>query len=203
MKQYEGKNLTDVLAACAREKGVAVEELTYQVIEEKKGLLGIGNKVIIEAYCDNDIAAFLYDYLDTFFQDLGIEVAIEVEKKDDMFVAELNAENNAVIIGRAGQTLQALNLVCRSALSSTFKRRVKVLVDINNYKEERYEKVRSMARRIAKTVQRTKVSALLDPMPNDERKAVHQYLSGMKHIRTESEGEGRGRRLRIIYTEEE
>ena len=58
-----------------------------------------------------------------------------------------------------------------------------------------------MARRIAKTVQRTKVEAILDPLPNDERKVIHQYLGEMKNIRTESVGEGRDRRLKIIYDE--
>ena len=74
-----------------------------------------------------------------------------------------------------------------------------MLVDINNYKVDRYDKVKSIAERIAKTVQRTKISATLDPMPNDERKVIHQFLSEMRNIRTESEGDGMHRRLKIIY----
>ena len=56
-----------------------------------------------------------------------------------------------------------------------------------------------MANRIAKTVLRTKIAATLDPLPNDERKVIHQYLSEMKFIRTESVGERNERRLKIIY----
>ena len=56
------------------------------------------------------------------------------------------------------------------------------MVDINNYKVDRYDKVMQIASRIARTVQRTKISATLDPMPNDERKVVHQFLSEMKNI---------------------
>ena len=59
-----------------------------------------------------------------------------------------------------------------------------------------------MARRVAKTVQRTKTDAVLDPMPADERKAVHNYLSTMKYVRTVSEGEGNQRRLKICYAPE-
>ena len=56
-----------------------------------------------------------------------------------------------------------------------------------------------MALRIAKTVQRTKVNASLDPMPNDERKAIHSYLVNMPKIRTVSEGEGKDRHIVIVY----
>ena len=61
------------------------------------------------------------------------------------------------------------------------------------------EKIKAMAKRIAKTVQRTKVTASLDPMPNDERKIIHQALTDMPHIKTESEGEGNNRHLKIMY----
>ena len=111
----------------------------------------------------------------------------------------LNAENNAVIIGKNGQTLQALNTVVRGAVNSAFRKRFSIMIDINHYKEERYEKVKSIAGRIAKTVQRTKVDASLDPMPNDERKVIHQYLADWPYIKTESEGEGSRRHLKIMY----
>ncbi|MDD6467439.1 MAG: KH domain-containing protein [Erysipelotrichaceae bacterium] len=200
-RRVEGKTLEDVLNSYAQEKGIEVADITYQVVEEKKGILGIGSKVVAEVYCNQDIAEFLENYLRTYFEGLHLDVEIEVEQNNDSFKVMLNAENNAILIGKNGQTLQALNTVVRSAVSSTFKKRVHVLIDINNYKQDRYAKVKMMAKRIAKTVQRTKVSAVLDPMPNDERKVVHQYLTDMEHIRTESEGEGKDRRLHIIYVD--
>ncbi|MBR5005393.1 MAG: protein jag, partial [Erysipelotrichaceae bacterium] len=108
-------------------------------------------------------------------------------------------ENNAILIGKNGQTLQSINAVVRAAANAEFKRRFRVLVDVNGYKESRYEKVKALAKRIAKTVQRTKDDASLDPMPNDERKAIHQVLADMPHIVTQSEGEGAARHLKIMY----
>ena len=55
--------------------------------------------------------------------------------------------------------------------------------------------------RAAKSVQRTKIKASLDPMPNDERKVIHSYLANMPNIRTESEGDGKNRHITIIYDE--
>lgn len=87
----------------------------------------------------------------------------------------------------------------RSAASGEFKRRVRVLIDINGYKEEKYEKVCALAKRIARTVQRSRTDAVLDPMPADERKAIHNCLSDMNYVSTVSEGEGSERRLKIVY----
>jgi len=111
----------------------------------------------------------------------------------------LDAENNAILIGKAGQTLQAINTVVRGAVNSHFKGKFNVLVDINNYKQDRYEKVKALADRVARSVLRSKTTATLDPLPNDERKVIHQYLSEMPHIKTESVGEGNQRRLKIVY----
>ncbi|MEF2781702.1 RNA-binding cell elongation regulator Jag/EloR [Erysipelotrichaceae bacterium HCN-30851] len=202
MKTYTGKNLDEVLNQAAEEKGVSVSELTYKVIEESSGFLGIGSKVTITAYCKNDISEFMKEYLQNYFDGIHMEAEIQIEMDGEYFHINLNTENNAILIGKNGQTLQAMNTVLKSAVSSEFKRRVGVLIDINGYKEEKYQKVCSLAQRVAKTVQRTKTTAVLDPMPADERKAIHNCLSNMKYISTVSEGEGNQRRLKIVYNEE-
>lgn len=199
MKSYSGKNLEDLLQSVAREKGVKVEDLTHFITEEKTGFLGFGASVTAEIYALSDVRDFLQEYLERFFKTLEQNVEVEVLQDSDTFKVMLNAENNAILIGKNGQTLTAINTVVRAAVNSSFKRRFNLMVDINNYKVERYDKVMQIAARVARTVQRTKISATLDPMPNDERKVVHQYLSEMKNIRTESEGEGINRRLKIIF----
>lgn len=199
IERYVGKNKEEALSNAARAKGCSVEELTYVVTEEKAGIFGIGSKVEIEAYFDGDIEEFIVDYLNTYFKGINMDVEVECKKEDYLFKVELNAENNAILIGKNGKTLQDINNVVKAAASSKFKKRVIVVTDINGYKEEKYQKECSMALRVAKTVQRTKVNASLDPMPNDERKAVHSYLVNMPRIRTVSEGEGKDRHIVIVY----
>lgn len=201
MKQYDGKTVNDILTALAAEKGCAVENIIYYVLEEKEGgLFGIGKSAKIEAFTMDDVNAFIESYLNQYFDDIDVKHFVEVKRgEDDSFYVTLDAENNSVLIGKNGQTLQAINTVVRAATNAQFKRRFSIIVDVNGYKEERYEKIKVMAERIAKTVAKTHVSARLGPMPNDERKVIHQYLNGMANIRTESEGEGADRRLKIIY----
>ena len=142
------------------------------------------------------------DYLQTYFDGIQMEATIEVSEDNDFYHVDLDAENNAILIGKNGQTLQSMNAVLKSAVSSEFKKRIRVLIDINGYKEEKYQKVCSLALRVAKSVQRSKTDAILDPMPADERKAIHNYLTNMRNISTVSEGEGNQRRLKIVYDPE-
>ena len=102
-----------------------------------------------------------------------------------------------------GKTLSAFNTVVRAAVNAEFKKRIDVLIDVNHYKDERYYKLRAMGKRIAKQVQRSHVNVELDPMPNDERKVIHQTLNDWHNISTESEGEGTNRHLVIKYVPDE
>lgn len=200
MKTYTGKNIDEVLKEAANDKNTTVENLTYHILEEVSGFLGLGSKVTAEVYSNGDIADFIKDYLQTYFDNIQMGVSIDIKVDDDDFYhVNIDAENNAILIGKNGQTLQALNTVLKAAVSAEFKKRVGVLIDINGYKEEKYHKVCSLAFRVAKTVQRTKTDAVLDPMPADERKAIHNYLQRVKFVSTVSEGEGKDRRLKIVY----
>lgn len=202
MKTYQGKNLDDLLKSIATEKGCAAEDITYEVKEEKKGILGIGSSVTIEAYTNQDIKDFIFDYLGNFFTSINQGIKIEILQEQNTFKVFLNADNNALIIGKAGQTLHAIYNVLKAACSSEFRKRVDITVDVNNYKEDRFRKVRAMAKRIANEVRKTKMDVSLDPMPADERKEIHQFLNTFPNVKTESQEEGPRRHLVIKYTEE-
>lgn len=211
MKQYTGRTLDEVLNAISTEQGCRVEDITYNVLEEEKGgIFGLHKSVTIEAFTSKDVKEFIFDYLGAYFTELNQGVAIEivVEKDKDregelLYRVILDAENNAIIIGKNGQTLRAISTVLKAAVNATFKKRIAVIVDVNHYKEDRYKKVKAIARREAINVSKTHVDCELDPMPNDERKVIHQYLQDFRNVSTVSIGEGAKRHLVIKYTPEE
>lgn len=202
--RFSGKTLEEALAAAAAAKEVSTEKLTYTILEEKSGFLGIGRTVTIEAWAPGDVAVFIHDYIQTYFDNAKMDGVCEVELDDsegeDFYRIKVDTNANAVLIGRQGRTLQDFNRLVRTAASSVFKKHIRLMIDVNGYKEERYDKVVRMAIRVAKDVRRTKVDAVLDPMPADERKAIHNALSTMQDISTKSEGEGMKRQLHILYT---
>ena len=211
MKQYTGKSLEEVLNAIAQEQGCNVEDITYNILEEEKGgLFGIHKSITIEAFTSKDVKEFIFDYLGAYFTELNQGVAIEIiidsnrDREDELlYRVVLDAENNAIIIGKNGQTLRAISTVLKAAVNATFKKRIDVVVDVNHYKEDRYKKVKAIAKREAINVAKTHVDCELDPMPNDERKVIHQYLQNFKNVTTVSVGEGTKRHLCIKYVPDE
>ncbi len=199
---YTGKNLEEALSKVIEKHNVTLDEITYQIIEEKTGFLGLGSKVEIKAYCYKDIIESIKLYLNNYLNHLNINHTIEVTYNDNKYTVLLNSDNNAVLIGKNGQTLVSLTTLCKTHLSTTYKKYINNLfIDVNGYKEDKYIRIQKMAYRIAKEVQRTKIAAKLDPMPNDERKAIHHYLTNLPYIRTISEGEAHKRYLTIVYDE--
>ncbi len=211
MKQYTGKTLDEVLNEIASQQDCKVEDITYNILEEEKGgLFGLHKSVTIEAFTSKDVKEFIFEYLGAYFTELNQGVSIEIiithnkEKNDELlYRVVLDAENNAIIIGKNGQTLRAISTVLKAAVNATFKRRINVIIDVNHYKEDRYKKVKAIARREAINVVKTHIDAELDPMPNDERKVIHQYLQDFKGVTTVSIGEGVKRHLVIKYAPEE
>lgn len=199
-KRYTEKTLEEALKSAARDKGVSVEDLHYNVLEEKSGFLGVGRSVEIEAYCEKDVENFIVSYIQQYFDNAQLDGQVDIENDNGFYRITVNTSNNAILIGKAGKTLQAFNRLVKAAASAEFKKRVGLLIDVNGYKEDRYEKITKMAIRVAKDVRRTKIDATLDPMPADERKAIHNALANMEDITTQSTGEGATRRLQILYS---
>ena len=87
------------------------------------------------------------------------------------------------------------------ATNNYFHKRFRILLDINGYKDNKYSKLERLARKLAKDVQKTKTTYTFDPMPADERRAIHNALNGWRNIKTESVGEGSHRQVQIIFVE--
>lgn len=197
MKQYSGKTLDDALAKAANDLHVNLEDLNYIVTEEKKSFFS--KKVEIDVFLLSDVIDFACHYLSTLLDNSGLTKEISSKYEDGIIRIVLNTDHNSILIGKNGRTLQNLNELVRIATNNTFKRRFRILLDINAYKDDKYEKVIRIAKRVAKDVMRTKVTAKLDPMPADERRMVHNALSEFKNIKTESIGQGNERQLTIKY----
>ncbi len=199
MKKFEAKTLEDALRLACEDLNVSVEELTYEVIEEKKTFFS--KKVVIECYCESMIQEFLENYVRTILKDMQFEIETVTYIQDDRIYLNVNTDNNSILIGKNGVILRALNFICKNAIQTQFKKRVEISIDINGYKESRYKKVSAMAKRLGKQVLRTKADCKLDPLPADERKMIHQVISKMDHLKTESKGEGNNRFITISYVD--
>lgn len=199
MKKFVGKTEVDALNNAAAELNVPVENIYVDSVVENKGLFGRIKSVEVTCYTDAMVVEFVQEYLRKIIESMGIEVKMTPSYTDGLIRIKLSTNHNSILIGKDGETLQALNEVCRCAANATFKKRVRILLDINDYKQDKYSKLISIAKREAVKVSKTKITASLSPMSADERRAIHNALVSFKHVKTVSVGEGKTRHITIEY----
>lgn len=197
MKVYEGKTVEEVLAIASEELGIKVENIAYEIVEEKRGFLK--KYVIINVFETTDFIEYAASYLELVIKELGLEPEITPRLDGEVIKLNMDTNHNSILIGKNGKTLSALNEIVTLATSIKFKKRVRVLLDINDYKSDRYRRVISIAKRVANEVSKTKQTVVLDPMPSDERRAIHNALTNHRHVITESIGVGRERKVVIRH----
>ena len=197
MNTYTAKSLDDALKIASENEGCTIEELNYQVIEEKKGLFS--KKVVIETYGIVDVIKFAKEYLLNIIENYDLEGTVSEKFENGIIHLTIDTNHNSILIGKNGKTLQALNDVCRYAVAAKYKKHYRILLDINAYKNEKYAKLTRIAKRVAKEVLNTKATVHLDPLPADERRIVHNALTKFKNISTQSEGTGNKRHIVISY----
>ena len=196
MNLYNGKTLEEALDHAADGENVDIEYLQYRIISRSD------SKCEIEAYFVADVIDFVKGYITTVLSNMGLESKLNAKYEKEVININIKTDRDPVLIGKGGRTLQALNELVRVAIHNRFSKHYKILLDIGDYKEEKYEKLIQMARRYAKEVQTTKTTVTLNPMPSDERRIIHGALSNYHNIKTESQGQGKDRRLTIYYVEE-
>ena len=199
MDIYTGKTVEEALESASQKLNIPVNELIYLVSDKKTGLFS--KKFQVYVYDLADVIRFAEDYLLTITDAIGIESAVKTSLDDDVIRITLDSTHNPILIGKGGVTLQALNELVKIATNNHFHKRFRILLDINGYKDTKYGKLTRMARKYARDVQRTKTTFTFDPMPADERRAIHNACSNMHNIKTESIGEGKSRQVQIIYVD--
>ncbi|HML99959.1 MAG TPA: RNA-binding cell elongation regulator Jag/EloR [Bacilli bacterium] len=198
MKTFSAKTVDEAISLALLDLGgQSVEDIIYEVIEEKKGLFS--KKATIRVYEVSDIIEFATEYLKKVIESFEITPTFTPTLKDDIVRITIDSNHNSILIGKNGRTLQALNELVKLATSTKFKKRIRILLDINDYKDGKYHKIISIAKRTAREVQKTHTDATLEAMPADERRIVHNTLGKMPHIKTESVGNGHHRQVMIKY----
>jgi spoIIIJ-associated protein len=119
---------------------------------------------------------------------LGLEARVEVTEDDDEILARLDGDDLGPLIGRRGQTIDAVQLICYRAAIAGGQERKRVIVDAAGYREQRRQTVERQADRAAERALESGKEIELEPMSPTERRIVHQHLKDRAGIETFSEG---------------
>lgn len=136
----------------------------------------------------NSAAEDTADYISRVVHEMNIPNDTEISIKDTTVTIEFHAELAAKIIGKRGQTLNALQELAQNYFNTIYKSYGTVFLDVEDYREKRRETLESLAVNMAKKAMRTDGPVKMEPMPSFERKTMHHVLRRMKNIETSSEG---------------
>ena len=169
------------------------EKIFLNILEEDED----GFKV--EALVDINLALEGKKYIESILQAMELTYQLEVRSlnNETEIYYNIHTEENPLLIGAHGKTLDALQVLVRNLLQTYTKELLVVNVDVGGYRENRKHQLEVLATKIAKDVAKTKVPVKLKPMSSYERRIIHNKLSEWRDVYTESEGEGTERCLVI------
>ena len=206
MHQYievEENTTEEALEAALKELGVNRDQVSVKVIHEPtKGILGLGAKLAkIRVTLKEDISSTPEAVLHEILVHMGLEAEIESQIINGSVHLTVSSDNPGILIGKHGQTLNAVEYLLNCILNRSSLVKKKVFVDAEGYRERREQMLIDLAYRAAAKVKQTHQEIVLDPMPPRDRRIIHVTLQSDEDIRTYSRGEGMMRRVAVTTRE--
>ncbi|OPY79582.1 MAG: R3H domain protein [Syntrophorhabdus sp. PtaU1.Bin058] len=207
--EVEGKTYEEAVKKASLALNVDEKDLDIEVTEvDTKGILGLlGSKKVRITAKIREKEETPEDYGKQLLQDLGRFAglafnvkATEADEKTERILFLIQCDDGDVLIGKDGETLEALQHILRLAIAKKYKQNLKVLVDINGYREKRRNALTVMAKRLADKAKRTGRRLKTDPLNPYERRIIHTLFKYNKNVTTKSEGEGHTKKVVISPT---
>ena len=176
-------------AAAAKEQAVDSAIATLESMKSEKGERPAREP---RKYAVNDESVLAAkEFLQKVFNAMKIKVVMEkfINKNDGTVTFKLHGDDMGILIGKHGQTLDSLQYLTNLVANKNSSERVRVIIDVEDYRDRRIETLTRLANRLADKVKRTGERVALEPMNPHERKIIHMALQGDRRVTTLSEGD--------------
>lgn len=192
MKQVTatGQTVEKAVEQALTELNTTRDKVDISIVDEgKKGIFGFGSRpAIVKVTLKIDPIEEGIKYIKSIGKHMGIHIDVEI-KQDGKFVEFLlSGEKIALLIGKRGQTLNAIQYLTQLIVNRYSDQYFKVMLDAENYREKREKTLVQLAERLANKAIRTGQKISLEPMPSYERKVIHTALMDNPKIKTYSDG---------------
>jgi spoIIIJ-associated protein len=206
--EFEGKTTQEAIEKASRELNLPPEELDIDIIEPGSagifGLVGTKKTRIRVNSKDTERNDELIEIekakeiLEGILALLPVETTVKGEKTDGKISLNIEGDTSGLLIGRRGETLDALQHIVNKSLNKTMEKKVRVIVDSENYRQRRIDSLTQLALKIgdkAKRLKRPCATGLLNP---HDRRIVHLTLKDDADVETRSRGEGIFKKVLVI-----
>ncbi len=197
--EKSAKTVQDALKLALEELKLTEAEVEYEVIDEgSKGIFGIGAKdAVIRVSPKIDFESRAYNFLTDIFVGMGIRVNIDITFEEKRMNINLSGDNMGIIIGKRGDTLDALEHLVSLCVNRGDGEYIRVTLDTENYREKRKATLINLAENLANSVVKNKKKVTLEPMSSNERRIIHSTLQNNKYVDTYSIGDEPNRKVVI------
>ena len=195
------RTVEEATKAAIEELGVKKDDpnLEIEVIDEgSKGVFGWGNKFArVKAILKNDAEDITDEIIQKILSYLDLTGEIEKKQMGDVLRLNIIGGDMGILIGKRGQTLDALQFLLSLIYNKKKKDKAKIILDIEGYRERREHSLKEMALKLAEKAKYDRKNVTLDPMMPNERRIIHLTLQNHPDVITFSQGEEPMRRVVI------
>lgn len=194
------KTVDEAVELALKELGAAREGVEVEVLEEpSKGILGLIKvkqakvKVILKEGPSQKACSLLKQ----IFRSMDLKVEIKTTENEKALLIDLEGNDLGILIGRRGETLDALQYLVNLSVNKNQEIRKKIIIDIEGYRNRRENTLQKLALKLADKARQRGRNVVLEPMSSQERRIIHTALQGRDDIYTFSEGEEPYRKIII------
>lgn len=194
------KTVDEAVELALKELGAAREGVEVEVLEEpSKGILGLimVKQARVKVVLKEGPSQKACHLLKQIFRSMDLEVEINTTENDRALYVDLAGNDLGILIGRRGETLDALQYLVNLSVNKNQEIRKKIIIDIEGYRNRRENTLQKLALKLADKARQRGRNVVLEPMSSQERRIIHTALQGRDDIYTFSEGEEPYRKIII------
>jgi len=205
--EIEAKTTEDAIEMACKHFSSTEDELNIEILEKKAtsifGIVG-SKKVKIKATPKTYSASLIArDILKKITSLMSVDTEISAEKKDGTVFLNIKANSSGILIGYKGKTLEALEFIVNKAVNKAYGKKIRVIVDSENYRQKKEESLKELALKMSEKVKKTGKVATISPKSPYDRRIIHLALKNDYDVQTKSKGEGLFKKIFVIPKQRE
>lgn len=196
--EAKGKTVDEAIFNGLNELGLSIDEVKIQILEEgSRGFFGIGKNAKVLLTVNEGLQKKAESFLSGVLNHMGLNSQLVTREDDEHLQIEIISKTIGMLIGRRGETLDALQYLTSLVVNKDNAAYKKVMLDTEDYRKKREETLVKLAKRLAQKTKKMGTRTVLEPMNPYERRILHATLQSDPAIETYSEGEEPFRRVII------
>jgi spoIIIJ-associated protein len=195
-QEFEGKSTEEAIATACAHFQVSPEQLEIEIVSVgSPGIFGLGGRkakirAALREASEELVLTAAKEILETILERMQEKATVSVRQEDDRISLGIETDDAGLLIGKQGQTLDALQFLVTKMLAKKSRRKVRISIDVEAYRARHNEALAQLAQKYGDKVKRSGKAITMTPMNPYDRRIVHMALQGDKDLKTMSRGEG-------------